>query len=70
MPDGLVLLDGHSFIDLSFYRKLGKVLLGEDVRERFKLPVDLEEKACIVLGTIKAELSDGASGKRGIVCLQ
>lgn len=50
-----ILLEGHSFIDLSFYRKEGKVLLGTDIRERFSLPEDLEEKARLLLGIIEAE---------------
>jgi len=50
-----ILLDGHSFIDLSFYNKDGKVLFGTDVRSRFKLPADIREKAHIVLGIIEVE---------------
>jgi predicted nucleotidyltransferase len=50
-----ILLDGHSFIDLSFYNKEGKVLFGTDVRNRFKLPADIKEKAYVVLGIIEAE---------------
>lgn len=64
-----VLLDGHSFIDLSFYRKEGKVLLGEDVRERFKLPVELKEKARVVLGIIEAEFKRWYLGQEGEACL-
>jgi len=50
-----ILLEGHSFIDLSFYRRDGKILLGEDIRGRFKLPKDLEEKAKVLLGIIESE---------------
>jgi len=50
-----ILLEGHSFIDLSFYKKEGKVLLGTDIRERFRLPEDLEKKAHVLLGIIEAE---------------
>ena len=50
-----VLLEGHSFIDLAFYRKEGRVLYGEDVRSRFKLPGDLREKSLVVLGIIEVE---------------
>ncbi len=50
-----VLLEGHSFIDLSFYRKEGKVVFGEDVRSRFKLPVDFRDKARDVLGVVESE---------------
>lgn len=50
-----ILLEGHSFIDLSFYKKDGKVLLGEDIRDRFRLPEDLEEKSRVLLGVIEAE---------------
>jgi predicted nucleotidyltransferase len=50
-----ILLEGHSFIDLSFYKKDGKVLFGEDIRERFKLPENLAEKAYVLLDIIEAE---------------
>ena len=50
-----ILLEGHSFIDLSFYRRDGKVLLGEDVRDRFRIPDDLEEKARILLRIVESE---------------
>lgn len=50
-----ILLEGHSFIDISFYKKEGKVLLGTDIRERFRLPKDLKEKAHVLLGIIEAE---------------
>jgi len=50
-----ILLEGHSFIDLSFYRKNGKVLLGMDVRDRFKIPEDFEEKSRIQLGIVESE---------------
>jgi len=50
-----ILLEGHSFIDLSFYKKEGKLLFGMDIRDRFRLPEDLEEKAKVLLGVIEAE---------------
>lgn len=50
-----ILLDGHSFIDLSFYKREGVVLFGEDVRDRFRVPEDFREKACDVLGVVEAE---------------
>jgi len=50
-----ILLEGHSFIDLSFYRKDGKVLYGEDIRTRFRLPENLEEKAKVLLGVVESE---------------
>ena len=50
-----ILLDGHSFSDLSFYNKDGKVLFGEDMRKRFRLPSDYQEKACVNLELIEAE---------------
>jgi len=50
-----ILLDGHSFIDLSFYNKDGKIIFGEDIRQRFKLPPDFEEKARLNLEIIEAE---------------
>jgi len=50
-----ILLDGHSFTDLSVYNKEGKVLFGTDVRSRFRLPPDIKEKAHVVLGIIEAE---------------
>jgi len=50
-----ILLEGHSFIDLSFYNKEGKVLFGIDVRNKFKLPEDIKEKAKILLGIIESE---------------
>jgi len=49
-----ILLEGHSFIDLSVYKD-GKVLFGTDVRDSFRLPEDLEEKAHVLLGIIEAE---------------
>jgi len=63
-----ILLEGHSFIDLSFYQKDGKILLGEDIRGRFRLPEDLEEKAkvllCIVESEFKRWLLEGEGGRR------
>jgi predicted nucleotidyltransferase len=50
-----ILLEGHSFIDLSFYRKDGKILYGEDIRNRFKIPEDLEEKAKVLLDVVESE---------------
>jgi len=50
-----ILLEGHSFIDLSFYKKEGKVLFGEDIRNRFRLPEDIKEKAEALLKIIEAE---------------
>jgi predicted nucleotidyltransferase len=50
-----ILLEGHSFIDLFFYRKDGRVLFGADIRDRFKLPRDVEAKARVLLGVIEAE---------------
>jgi len=50
-----VLLDGHSFIDLSFYKRDGVVLFGADVREKFRVPEDFREKARDVLGVVEAE---------------
>lgn len=50
-----ILLDGHSFNDLSFYNKDGKVLFGEDIRNRFRLPSDFQEKAQVNLEIIEAE---------------
>lgn len=50
-----ILLDGHSFSDLSFYNEDGKVLLGEDIRNRFRLPSDFEEKAQLNLEIMEAE---------------
>jgi len=50
-----ILLDGHSFIDLSFYKKEGVVLFGVDVRDRFRVPVDFSDKARDVLGVVEAE---------------
>jgi hypothetical protein len=51
-----ILLDGRSFNDLSFYNKDGKILFGEDIRKRFKLPSDFKEKAQINLELIEAEI--------------
>ena len=50
-----ILLDGRSFSDLSFYNKDGKIVFGEDIRKRFKLPSDFKEKAQINLEIIEAE---------------
>jgi predicted nucleotidyltransferase len=50
-----VLLDGHSFSDLSFYNKDGKVLFGEDIRKKFRLPPDFREKAQVNLEIIESE---------------
>jgi predicted nucleotidyltransferase len=50
-----ILLDGHSFIDLSFYNKEGKVIFGEDIRARFKLPENFREKSHDLLKIIDAE---------------
>jgi len=50
-----ILLDGHSFVDLSFYNKDGKVLFGRDIRNRFRLPTDIEKKACVLLDIIETE---------------
>jgi hypothetical protein len=50
-----ILLDGHSFVDVSFYNKDGRVLYGTDVRGRFKLPADIEAKSRVVLNIIEAE---------------
>jgi predicted nucleotidyltransferase len=50
-----ILLDGHSFIDLYFYKRDGKVLLGKDMRDWFKLPQDFEEKAHTLLSIIESE---------------
>jgi len=50
-----ILLDGHSFSDLSSYNKDGKVLFGEDIRNRFRLPSDFQERAQVNLEIIEAE---------------
>jgi len=50
-----ILLDGHSFVDLSFYKNEGVVLFGVDVRDRFRVPEDFREKARDVLGVVEAE---------------
>lgn len=50
-----ILLDGHSFIDLSFYNKEGKVIFGEEIRTRFKLPENFREKSHDLLKIIDAE---------------
>jgi len=50
-----ILLEGHSFIDISFYRKEGRVLFGKDIRNLFRLPADLKEAARVLLGIIEAE---------------
>jgi len=50
-----ILLEGHSLIDLSFYRKDGKVLLGVDIRDRFKIPEGFAEKSRIQLGIVESE---------------
>ena len=50
-----ILLDGHSFVDLSFYNKDGKVLFGRDIRNRFRLPTDIEKKAYVLLDIIETE---------------
>lgn len=50
-----VLLEGHSYIDPSFYGKEGRVLYGEDIRTLFRLPQDLKEKAVLLLGIIESE---------------
>jgi predicted nucleotidyltransferase len=50
-----ILLDGHSFVDLSFYRKEGRVVFGVDVRDRFRVPVDFRDKARDVLGIVESE---------------
>lgn len=50
-----VLLDGHSFVDLSFYRKEGRVLFGVDVRDRFCVPRDFRKKSRDVLGIVESE---------------
>jgi predicted nucleotidyltransferase len=60
-----ILLEGHSFIDLSFYRRDGKILLGEDIRDRFRLPPDLEEKAKVLLGIIESEFKRWLLESRG-----
>ena len=63
-----ILFEGHSFIDVSFYKKYGKVLLGTDIRDKFRLPKDLEEKARVLLGVIEAEFKrwflEGKEGRR------
>jgi len=63
-----ILFDGHSFIDLSFYNKEGKVLFGEDIRNKFRPPKDLREKAQVLLKVIEAEFKrwffqEGIEGK-------
>jgi predicted nucleotidyltransferase len=50
-----ILLDGHSFNDLSFYNKDGKILFGKDIRNKFRLPTDFQEKAQVNLEIIEAE---------------
>ena len=50
-----ILLDGHSFSDLSAYNKDGKILFGKDIRNWFKLPSDFQEKAQTNLEIIEAE---------------
>lgn len=60
-----ILLEGHSFIDLSFYKKEGKVLFGEDIRKRFRLPKDLKEKAEALLKIIEAEFKRWFLEKEG-----
>ena len=65
-----ILLEGHSFIDLSFYKREGKVLFGIDIRDKFRLPEDLEEKAYVLLGIIEAEFKRWfieGGGKRMLV---
>jgi len=50
-----ILFDGHSFVDLSFYKREGVVLFGVDVRDRFRVPEDFGERARDVLGIVEAE---------------
>jgi len=50
-----ILLEGHSYVDLSFYKKEGKVVFGTDMRREFKLPSDLKEKAVVLLDIIESE---------------
>jgi predicted nucleotidyltransferase len=51
-----ILSDGHHFSHLSTnYNKDAKVIFGEDIRRRFRLPSDLEEKARLNLKNIEAE---------------
>jgi len=50
-----ILLDGHSFVDLSFYKREGVVLFGVDVREGFRVPEDFGKRARDVLGIVEAE---------------
>ena len=50
-----ILLDGHCFNDLSFYNEDGKVVFGEDIRKKFRLPSDFQEKARVNLEIIEAE---------------
>ena len=50
-----ILLDGHCFSDFSFYSKDGRVIFGEDIRNRFRLPSDFQVKAQVNLEIIEAE---------------
>ena len=61
-----ILLDGHSFIDLSFYNKDGRVLFGTDVRNKFRLPANIKKKAHIVLGIIEAEFKHWFFQQEGV----
>jgi hypothetical protein len=51
-----ILTHGHHFSHLSTnYNKDAKVIFGEDIRRRFRLPSDFEEKARLNLENIEAE---------------
>jgi predicted nucleotidyltransferase len=51
-----ILPDGHHFSHLSTnYNRDAKVLFGEDIRRRFRLPSDFEKKALLNLKNIEAE---------------
>ena len=51
-----ILTHGHHFSHLSTnYNKDAKVIFGEDIRRRFRLPSDFEEKARLNLKNIEAE---------------
>jgi len=60
-----ILLEGHSFIDLSFYRKEGKILFGVDIRDRFKIPEDFMEKSKMQLTIVESEFKRWLLEDRG-----
>lgn len=54
-----ILSQGHHFSHLSTnYNKDAKVIFGEDIRHRFRLPPDFEEKARLNLELIEAEYKE------------